>query len=91
VTSASKASPAFDARRYWRGPVWVNVNWFLARGLERAGLGEEARRLAELTLQLVTRSGFVEYYAPTTGEPLGARDFSWSAALTIDLILRPPG
>ena len=91
VTSASKASPAFDARRYWRGPVWVNVNWFLARGLERAGLGEEARRLAELTLQLVTRSGFVEYYAPTTGEPFGARDFSWSAALTIDLILRPPG
>jgi glycogen debranching enzyme len=91
VTSASKASPAFDARRYWRGPVWVNVNWFLARGLERAGLGEEARRLAELTLELVTRSGFVEYYAPTTGEPLGARDFSWSAALTIDLLLRPPG
>jgi hypothetical protein len=91
VTSASKASPAFDARRYWRGPVWVNVNWFLARGLERAGLGEEARRLAELTLELVSRSGFVEYYAPTTGEPLGARDFSWSAALTIDLLLRPPG
>jgi hypothetical protein len=91
VTSTSKASPAFDARRYWRGPVWVNINWFLARGLERAGLGEEARRLAELTLDLVSRSGFVEYYAPTTGEPLGARDFSWSAALTIDLLLRPPG
>ena len=34
--------------------------------------------------------GFVEYYEPTTGEPLGARDFSWSAALTIDLLLRPP-
>ena len=53
VTSASKASLAFDARRYWRGPVWVNVNWFLARGLEQAGLGEEARQLAELTLELV--------------------------------------
>ena len=91
VTSASKASLAFDPRCYWRGPVWVNVNWFLARGLEQAGLGEEARRLAESTLDLVTRSGFVEYYAPTTGEPLGARDFSWSAALTIDLLLRPPG
>jgi Trehalase len=90
VTSASKASPAFDARRYWRGPVWVNVNWFLVRGLERAGLGAEARELAGLTIELVSRSGFAEYYEPTTGEPLGARDFSWSAALTIDLLLRPP-
>ena len=90
VTSASKASPAFDARRYWRGPVWVNVNWFLVRGLEEAGLNLEAQQLAELTIELVSRSGFVEYYDPTTGEPLGARDFSWSAALTIDLLRRPP-
>jgi mannosylglycerate hydrolase len=90
VTSASKASPAFDARRYWRGPVWVNVNWFLVRGLEQAGLDTEAKQLAELTVDLVSRSGFVEYYEPTTGAPLGARDFSWSAALTIDLLVRPP-
>ena len=68
----------------------MNVNWFLVRGLERAGLTAEAKQLAALTIELVTRSGFVEYYEPTTGEPLGARDFSWSAALTIDLLLRPP-
>ena len=90
VTSASKTSPAFDPRRYWRGPVWVNVNWFLVRGLEQAGLGKEARQLAELTVGLVSRSGFFEYYEPATGAPLGARDFSWSAALTIDLLVRPP-
>jgi hypothetical protein len=68
----------------------VNVNWFLVRGLEAAGLVAEARQLADLTIDLVSRSGFVEYYEPTTGEPLGARDFSWSAALTIDLLCRPP-
>jgi glycogen debranching enzyme len=90
VTSVSKASPAFDPRRYWRGPVWVNVNWFFVRGLEHAGLGAEARQLAALTVDLVRRSGFVEYYEPTTGAALGARDFSWSAALTIDLLMRPP-
>lgn len=90
VTSASKASPSFDARRYWRGPVWVNVNWFLVRGLEQAGLSAEAKRLAAVTVDLVSRSGLAEYYEPTTGEPLGARDFSWSAALTIDLLVRPP-
>lgn len=90
VTSASKASQAFDPRRYWRGPVWVNVNWFLVRGLERAGLLEEAEELRHMTLELVSRSGFFEYYDPRSGEPLGVSDFSWSAALTLDLLLRPP-
>jgi glycogen debranching enzyme len=88
VTSASKASPAFDPRRYWRGPVWVNVNWFLVRGLERAGLLAEADELRRMTLELVSRSGFFEYYDPRSGEPLGVSDFSWSAALTLDLLLR---
>jgi glycogen debranching enzyme len=90
VTSASKASPAFDARRYWRGPVWVNVNWFLVRGLERAGMLAEADELRRLTLELVGRSGFFEYYDPRSGEPLGASNFSWSAALTLDLLRRAP-
>ncbi len=86
VTTVSKASPAFDSRRYWRGPVWINVNWFLVRGLERCGLVAEADELRRLTLRLVETSGFAEYYHPSTGEPLGSDDFSWSAALTLDLM-----
>jgi glycogen debranching enzyme len=90
VTSASKASAAYEPRRYWRGPVWVNVNWFLVRGLERAGLLAEADELRRLTLDLVDRSGFFEYYDPRSGEPLGVSNFSWSAALTLDLLRRAP-
>jgi glycogen debranching enzyme len=86
VTTASKASAAFDPRRYWRGPVWINVNWFLVRGLERSGLAAEAAELQRMTLELVDRSGFAEYYDPRNGEPLGSRSFSWSAALTLDLL-----
>jgi len=86
VTTVSKSSPDFDARRYWRGPVWININWFLVRGLERLGLGAEAERLRAMTLELATASGFSEYYHPSTGEPLGSREFSWSAALTLDLL-----
>jgi glycogen debranching enzyme len=84
----SKPSPDFDPRRYWRGPVWVNVNWFLVRGLERLGLTEEAEALRGLTLRLVEASGSSEYYHPSTGEPLGSPEFSWSAALTLDLLHR---
>jgi glycogen debranching enzyme len=86
VTTVSKSSPDFDARRYWRGPVWININWFLVRGLERLGLPAEAERLRSMTLQLVSTSGFSEYYHPSTGEPLGSPEFSWSAALTLDLL-----
>jgi hypothetical protein len=86
LTSASKSSPTFDPRRYWRGPVWINLNWFLIRGLERAGLGPEAGELRAMTLRLVERSGFAEYYEPSTGEGLGSDSFSWSAALTLDLL-----
>jgi glycogen debranching enzyme len=86
VTTVSKSSPDFDARRYWRGPVWININWFLVRGLERLVLAAEAARLRSMTLQLVGASGFSEYYHPSTGEPLGSPEFSWSAALTLDLL-----
>jgi glycogen debranching enzyme len=85
VTTVSRSSAAFEARRYWRGPVWININWFLVRGLERCGLSAEADELRRLSLRLVETSGFAEYYHPSTGEPLGSRDFSWSAALTLDL------
>ncbi len=90
VTTASKSSSAFDPRRYWRGPVWVNINWFFVRGLEKAGLPAEADELRRSTLELVGKSGFSEYYDPRSGEPLGSGGFSWSAALTLDLLLRSP-
>lgn len=86
VTTVAKSSPAYDSLRYWRGPVWINVNWFLIRGLERCNLPAEAAELRALTLRLVERSGFAEYYDPSTGAALGSGDFSWSAALTLDLL-----
>ena len=86
VTTVSKSSAAFDPRRYWRGPVWINVNWFLVRGLRRCGLADEAEELRLLTLRLLETSGFAEYYDPRTGEALGSGDFSWSAALALDLL-----
>jgi glycogen debranching enzyme len=86
VTTVAKSSPAYAPRNYWRGPVWINVNWFLIRGLQRYKLEAEAAALRDSTLELVTRSGFTEYYEPTSGAPLGSRVFSWSAALTLDLL-----
>ena len=35
----------FSPVEYWRGPVWLNINWFLMHGLEDYGFHEHADRL----------------------------------------------
>jgi len=80
--------PQYEPARYWRGPAWVNTNWFVARGLEDLGLRDDARALADATIDLVRRAGWCEYFHASTGEGLGGGDFSWTAALVVDLLLR---
>jgi glycogen debranching enzyme len=86
VASADLLAPEFDRRRYWRGPIWANLNWLLARGLRQHGLAREAEDLEQTTLALVERAGMREYYDPLTGEGLGADGFSWTAAAVIDIL-----
>jgi glycogen debranching enzyme len=90
VPSVARSHPAFDSRRYWRGPAWVNVNWMIVDGLARAGQRSAAGRLAERTIEMVARSGFFEYFDPLTGDGLGADEFTWTAALVIDLMAAWP-
>lgn len=79
-------SPQFNPDLYWQGPTWVNTNWMIIDGLRRAGYKDHANALTESTLEMVRRSGFWEYFDPVTGEGLGARNFSWTAALVLDLL-----
>jgi glycogen debranching enzyme len=69
----------------WRGAAWVNVNWYLCRGLRRHGRADLARRIENSTATMVERWGFREYYDTLTGEGHGAPDFSWTA-LILDLL-----
>ncbi|MBK9016922.1 MAG: hypothetical protein IPM82_24260 [Saprospiraceae bacterium] len=83
--------PRFDPRRYWRGPVWVNMNWLLFHALHRCGHPALAARLRSDALELVRQYGFWEYFSPWKNLPegeanggYGANHFSWTAALTLD-------
>jgi hypothetical protein len=76
----------FDEDRYWQGPSWVNTNWLMIDGLKRYGFHREADLITEKTLELVNLHGPYEYFSALHGNPLGAADFSWTAALTIDLL-----
>ena len=69
--------------RYWRGPVWMNTNWLLERGLRRYGAAA-ADRIRDDSLALLEHEGFREYFNPRTGAGRGSDDFAWSAALYLD-------
>ena len=86
VPTYSVQSPGFDRRRYWRGPVWLNTNWLLWHGLRQHGRQDLAHEIVRSSLGLVALSGFREYFDPFDGTGRGSTDFSWSAALAIDLI-----
>ncbi len=79
----------FDPERYWQGPTWFNTNWLIIDGLRRYGYHHHADALVDSMRELMEQHGFYEYYNPKTGAPLGAKNFSWTAALSIDLLHRP--
>jgi glycogen debranching enzyme len=89
VPSVSRRSAAYRSAPaggtvVWRGPSWMNANWYIARGLRRHGRNKLAARIEEASLAVVERSGFREHYDADSGEGYGAREFSWSA-LVLDM------
>jgi hypothetical protein len=84
--SYDRSAPDFDRLRYWRGPTWINMNWLLWKGLHTHGHTDHAATLRAALIDLVAQSGCYEYFDPITGQGIGAAGFSWTAALTLDLL-----
>lgn len=85
-------SDRFNPKKYWRGPVWINMNWFLYYGLLDYGYDELANKIKSDSLELISKAGFYEYFNPNKevyeyeNGGYGGSDFSWTAALYLDLI-----
>jgi glycogen debranching enzyme len=94
IPSVAASEPSFDphwrTNTTWRGPTWVNVNWYIYHGLRAHGRADVASELAERTFAMVAKSGVREFYDPLTGEGQGARDFGWTT-LVLDLIATERG
>ena len=77
--------PKFEAKRYWRGPVWAIMNYMIALGLDEHEEQAMAVRVREDTIALINQSGYFEYFDPITGAGCGGDDFTWTAAVQLDL------
>ena len=85
-------SPLFDSKRYWRGPIWPQMNWMIYHGLKFYEFNEMAEIVKSDLIELVNNLGFYEYFesekklAVNLKNGYGGNDFSWTAACVLDLI-----
>lgn len=68
LATVSKTHPMYGTDM-WRGGVWMNINYFVARGLKRYGFDDLAKELIQKTLDAVfkwyKKTGVIyEFYAP---------------------------
>ncbi|HEY8471933.1 MAG TPA: hypothetical protein VIL37_04785 [Natronosporangium sp.] len=86
LPSYDRTAPDLDPVRYWRGPIWINMNWLLWRGLREHGQPSLAAALRRSMIEVVRANGCYEYFHTITGEGVGTAEFSWTAALVLDLL-----
>jgi len=89
LVTFDRTSPLFNSHNYWRGPVWINTNWLLIKGLrkyESDYAQAYADSLEQATFKLLLDvPGFWEYFDAFDSTGHGTDIFSWSAALYLDL------
>lgn len=73
---------------YWRGPTWLNVAYFAAKGLKNYGFAV-ADKIRENILDMCynEKRGIYENYDSVTGKGLCCDHFSWSCVFIREFIL----
>ncbi len=85
--------PAYELE-YWRGPVWLNVAYFAAKGLKNYGFSvADTIRENILTMVEAEKRGIFENYDSRTNRGLDKKNriqcnnFSWSSVFVIEFIV----
>ncbi|MDJ0911570.1 MAG: trehalase family glycosidase [Woeseiaceae bacterium] len=83
IASTHPAEERYEPQRYWRGPVWLHINWMIADGLTQYGFHDLAADVRAATKKCVDASGFYEYFDADSGKGCGGGSFSWTAAVAL--------
>ena len=62
------------------------MNYLIAIGLDDVGEDKLAKKIKTDTIKLTEKQGMAEYFDPHTGIGLGGKDFSWTAAIYLELL-----
>ncbi|MGW8375638.1 trehalase family glycosidase [Streptomyces sp. ODS28] len=90
MPTVARDNPAFDPAGYWRGLVWLDQAYFAVEGLRAYGHHRDARQITDRLLTrangLLGDSPIHENYDPLTGKGRNATNFSWSAAMLLEML-----
>lgn len=84
-------SELFDSKRYWRGPVWPQMNWMIYNGLLKYRMTDTANTVRSDFNALIDQLGFYEYFESQKtvvnklDKGYGGANFSWTAACYIHM------
>lgn len=87
VSSTIASSESYEAQRYWRGPVWLHINWLLYLGAEEYQMSEISAQIKKSAYALISEQGYFEYFNCETGKGCGGNKFSWTAATALHWLL----
>lgn len=87
LSVVGRSDPAFSPVDYWRGPVWVNINWLSLLGLEAYGMHTQAAKLRQATVDVIAMNPTPrEHYNPLNGSGQGATNYMWTGAVNIVIV-----
>uniref|UniRef100_A0A3Q3G6W3 Mannosyl-oligosaccharide glucosidase n=1 Tax=Labrus bergylta TaxID=56723 RepID=A0A3Q3G6W3_9LABR len=89
LRSLSKSDPMYMKRNtehdapYWRGPIWININYLAVRALHHYGNAEGPYKEKAAALYEELRTNIINNYNDSTGRGQGSHPFTGWSALTV--------
>ncbi len=73
--------------RNWRASTYISINYLVFQGLRKYGFMDEATALAKLSLNILDKSSYREWYSSETGDGYGQDPFMGSSIVGLFMTL----